>query len=255
LRRFRTAPANRSQTTRQFVIAINLFSVKEIVFTQKLNRKRGRPAKTQRLAYRQLSNYLIIVGLLGISFFCFQTLKAKALVPIKTFTQQAPLMTKPAAAVPVSYKSLPRSVPAYISIPSVGIAAPIITVGQDAAGGVQMPPLFDWSTGWYKYSPTPGEIGPSVIVGHVDNYKNISVFWRLRYVQKGDTIDITRTDGSIAHFVVTALQQFDQNNFPTQQVYGNTPDASLRLITCGGTFNNQTESYTQNTVVFASLIT
>jgi hypothetical protein len=43
-----------------------------------------------------------------------------------------------------------------------------------------------WDIGtaaWYKYSPTPGEIGPSVIVGHLDgaNYANMAgIFYRLR---------------------------------------------------------------------------
>jgi sortase (surface protein transpeptidase) len=120
---------------------------------------------------------------------------------------------------------------------------------------METPNVLDYVTGWYKYSPTPGELGPAIIVGHVDSYKGISVFWRLRELVPGDTIDITRADGSVAKFQVNSLQQFDQTNFPTQAIYGDINYAGLRLITCGGTFNRKTGHYDHNMVVFASLAT
>jgi len=121
-------------------------------------------------------------------------------------------------------------------------------------GSLATPPVLDYITGWYDKSPTPGEIGPSIIDGHVDNYETISVFWRLRELKANDEVDVTRTDGSVAKFKVTALQSFDQANFPTKEVYGNINYAGLRLITCGGTFSTVTGHYDHNTVVFASLI-
>ena len=182
-------------------------------------------------------------------FFTIQALKARALEPAKQFN-----ISTHSQGTNV-YQSFPASIPTSISIPSQNISANIIPVGQTEDGSIQMPPLFDWTTGWYQDSPMPGQIGPSIIVGHVDNYKNISVFWRLRYVQPGDMINITRQDGRTIYFKVAALEQFDQASFPTSKVYGNIPNAGLRLITCGGSFNNSTASYTQDTVVFANLVT
>lgn len=189
------------------------------------------------------------MGLAGSIYFGLQTQKVKRLEPAKTFATPVKIL---AAAKP---KFLPRSEPTHITIPSVGIDTGVISVGQDASGGIQMPPLFDMTTGWYNLSPTPGEKGPAIIVGHVDTYKGISVFWRLREVQPGDMVEIARADGKVAKFKVEALKQFEQSNFPTSEVYGNIDHAGLRLITCGGAFDHSSGQYTQNTVVYASLIT
>jgi sortase (surface protein transpeptidase) len=194
---------------------------------------------------------LVTLGLVGTLFFALQVMNVKALEPTKTFGLSA--LAKYDSRLRV-YPSLKGSVPTYISIPAQNINAPVITVGKASDGSIQMPPVLQWTTGWYQYSPTPGQIGPSIIVGHVDNYKNISVFWRLRYLVAGNLINITRADGSTAVFKVTALQQFPQNTFPSAEVYGNIPNAGLRLITCGGTFSTATESYDQNTVVYATFV-
>lgn len=170
--------------------------------------------------------------------------------PVQTFAAAPP---KP-APVPVKPKGLSRSEPTNLRVSSVGINVDLISVGQKADGSMEVPPLFEPVAGWYKFSPTPGEIGPSVIAGHVDTHKGPSVFWRLREVKSGDVIEITRADGQTVKFKVEALKQFDQANFPTEEVYGNIKHAGLRLITCGGTFNKQTGRYTENTVVYAALI-
>lgn len=193
-----------------------------------------------------LSLVLIVVGLIGVGVFGLQIYKGQALRPAKTYASIAPVVIH-------ANQFLPRSEPIHISVPSVGIDTKIISVGLDSSGSIEMPPLFDWSAGWYKYSPTPGQLGPSIIVGHVDTYKGVSVFWRLRDIKEGDLVYISRADGKTAKFKVQALKVFDQQDFPTQEIYGNLDYSGLRLITCGGAFNKQTESYTQNTVVYATL--
>ena len=55
-------------------------------------------------------------------------------------------------------------------------------------------------------------------------------------------------------FRVTAVQKYLKDRFPTDQVYGPTPDAELRLITCGGTFDYATGHYLSNTVVYATQV-
>jgi sortase (surface protein transpeptidase) len=180
-----------------------------------------------------------------------QTVANQPLRPVAASTAPPPAKTATAATPHV----LPRSEPKSISIPSVGIEADAISVGQLADGSMETPPLFDWTVGWYRLGPTPGELGPAVIVGHVDTYKGPSVFWRLRELQPGDLVNITRADGSVATFKVTSLGQYSQNDFPTQAVYGNIDHAGLRLITCGGAFDQQTLHYTENTVVYADLVT
>ena len=50
---------------------------------------------------------------------------------------------------------------------------------------------------------------------------------------------------------VTTVVQADKDAFPTTAVYGDTRDAQLRLITCGGPYDRTVGSYVDNTVVFA----
>jgi len=219
---------------------------------ERYNLRRGRPRK-HRAARRwqaAFSTLLIVAGLAGAVAFGLNiqsTNKHKRLEPTKTFS------TAPATQ-PTKSPYLAHSEPTHLTIDSVGIDVDVTPVGKAADDTIEMPPLFDWVTGWYKYSPTPGEKGPAIIVGHVDTYKGISVFWKLRDVQPGDTISVARADGSVVKFKVEALKQFEQADFPTDEVYGNIDHAGLRLITCGGSFDRGTESYTQNTVVFASMV-
>lgn len=249
LRRFRTSKSRRSKQYKQLVLPLPFGPAKELAVRMKRTpRPRKRRTSLQKVLEYQitLSIVMVLLGVTGAVYFGLQVYAGHKVEPAKTFSSTTP--------VPLAAKALPASTPTHITAPSVGIDASVMSVGRDSEGSIEMPPLFDWTTGWYKYSPTPGQVGPSVIVGHVDTYKGISVFWHLRELQRGDIINVTRADGRTVKFKVTALKQFDQNNFPTKEVYGNIKYPGLRLITCGGSFNKQTESYTQNTVVYAFMV-
>src|SRR5438309_2247861 len=130
---------------------------------------------------------LVAIGLAGATYFGNQTFSVKKLEPTATYATAAPVVHHEAKPT-----VLPRSEPTHVSVPSVGIDVDTTPVGLDSDGTIQMPPLFSWLTGWYNKSPTPGELGPAIIVGHVDTYKGISVFWHLREVKPGDTILVNR---------------------------------------------------------------
>jgi len=106
---------------------------------------------------------------------------------------------------------------------------------------------------WYKYSATPGQIGASVIEGHLDSYQGPAVFFRLGALRPGDSVDVTLADGITAVFRVTGVRRYPKSNFPAKTIYGATDYAALRLITCGGAFDYATGHYLSSTVVFASL--
>ena len=132
-------------------------------------------------------------------------------------------------------------------------------VGLNPDGTIQVPPLNDPpltnEAAWYKYSPTPGQPGPSVIEGHVDSAEaGPSVFYRLGALKPGDLVDVTLADRQVAVFKITAVRLYPKSHFPTSTVYGFTSYAALRLITCGGSFDGQSGHYTANVVAFASLV-
>jgi LPXTG-site transpeptidase (sortase) family protein len=151
-------------------------------------------------------------------------------------------------------RPLARSAPVKIRIPRIGVNAPVMKLGRDADGTVQVPPLAAHNlAGWYRYGPSPGQPGPAVILGHVDSTTGISVFYDLKNLHAGDTVDVTLADGTVARFAVDGLQKVAKDAFPTASVYGKSGDPSLRLITCGGPFDQATGHYTDNIIVYAHL--
>jgi hypothetical protein len=155
--------------------------------------------------------------------------------------------------------ALARSLPISISIPVIGVSSRLLYVGLNPDGTIQVPPLDDPpltnEAAWYKYSPTPGQAGPSIIEGHVDSLSaGPSVFFRLGDLKPGDLVDITLADRQVAVFKITGVRLYPKDQFPTSTVYGNTDYAALRLITCGGSFDEQSHHYRSNIVVFASLV-
>jgi hypothetical protein len=153
--------------------------------------------------------------------------------------------------------SLRRSLPVRVDIPAIGVHARLMRLGVNSRGAIQVPPLFTHASeaAWYRYSATPGQIGASVIEGHVDTVRGPSVFFRLGALHPGDRIDVTLADGVTAVFRVTGVRQYRKSHFPGKTIYGTTRYAALHLITCGGPFNYATRNYLDSTVVFASLAT
>jgi sortase (surface protein transpeptidase) len=150
---------------------------------------------------------------------------------------------------------LPAAAPTHVDIPAIGVSSDLLQLGQNPDGTVQVPPLAEDSrAGWYRYSPTPGQLGPAVLLGHVDSAEyGPGVFFRLGGLHPGDTVRVARADHTAATFRVTAVASYLKDDFPTLQVYGNTADAELRLITCGGDFDRSARSYLNNIVVYAVL--
>jgi len=151
---------------------------------------------------------------------------------------------------------LPRSQPVSVDIPAIGVTSKLLHLG-DAPDGTMAVPDLDTSAGeaaWYKYSATPGQIGPSVIEGHVDSYHGPAVFFRLGALRPGDTVDVRLADGTTAIFRVTGVRQYLKSNYPAKDIYGKTNYAALRLITCGGAFDYATGHYLSSIIVYASLI-
>jgi hypothetical protein len=152
--------------------------------------------------------------------------------------------------------SLRRSLPVSVDIPAIGVSSKLLHLGVNSDGTIQVPSLVTQpgQAAWYKYSVTPGQIGASVIEGHVDSYQGPAVFFRLGALRPGDTIDVRLADGVTAIFKVTGVREYLKSHFPAKAIYQATDYAALRLITCGGAFDYTTGHYLSSTVVFASLI-
>ena len=152
--------------------------------------------------------------------------------------------------------SLHRSLPVSVDIPAISVHSRLLHLGVNTNGTIQVPSLHASAdeAAWYKYSATPGQIGASVIIGHVDTYRGPAVFFRLGALRPGDSVYVTLADGITAAFRVTGVREYAKTRFPAKTIYGRAGYAALRLITCGGAFDYSTANYLSSTVVFASLI-
>jgi hypothetical protein len=171
-------------------------------------------------------------------------------VPPPPASVAAPVVESAEPIVP----GMARSVPTKILIKSVWINANIDQVGLAKDGTLETPSYERANNAaWYRFGPSPGETGPAVIVGHVDSKTERAVFFELRRVKPGATIEVSRADGTKALFKVDSVEQFPKSAFPTERVYGPTHKPTLRLVTCGGRYNRATEDYPDNIIVFATL--
>ncbi|MFI5614026.1 class F sortase [Amycolatopsis sp. NPDC051903] len=157
------------------------------------------------------------------------------------------------ASVPVT-KPFKGLRPTEVSIPKIGAKSSLISVAVNLQGKISVPSVkTPMQAAWYRLSPVPGEVGPAVVLGHVDGDKKPGIFYRLKDLAPGDEVDIDRSDGKKLKFTVARVTQVPKDQFPEDAVYGNSSKPELRLITCGGVFDHAEHSYVDNIVVYADL--
>lgn len=199
---------------------------------------------------------LIVIGVLGIITISLATIRLRSPpTPVHqpaTTEQITPQSTE--KEQPAQPFTMSASDPTRLRITDINVDTSFVQLEQHDDGTMQVPKSPEVA-GWYRLGPTPGELGPAIIVGHVDSSRGPAIFWRISQLELGQKIEVDRTDGSTAIFAVSQVSIFDQNYFPTEEVYGNIDYAGLRIITCGGQYIRDIERYTHNVVVFASLVT
>jgi hypothetical protein len=156
---------------------------------------------------------------------------------------------------PRAFPVLDPSQPKRLTIRSIKVEAPVLRVGLAKDGSVDVPPLKRHNeAGWFGQGPTPGQFGPALIVGHADTSSGPSVFHHLGKLKPGQKIEVLRQDDSVAIFQINSVEHFSKEKLPIKRVYGDYSRPSLRLMTCGGKWLGGRQGYSDNVVVFASLV-
>lgn len=183
------------------------------------------------------------------------TTSSQAPSPRAVPTPPEPTATDTPDAVDVGDAAPPMgaATPVRLQIPVIGVDSDLMGLALQTDGTLEVPPT-GFPAGWYTGAPTPGELGPAIIAGHVDWGGEPGVFFDLQDLAPGDEITVTRQDGSTALFRVDRVERFTKDQFPTELVYADLDHAGLRLITCGGDFDRGARSYEDNLVVFARLV-
>ncbi|MCH7230660.1 class F sortase [Glycomyces sp. L485] len=149
---------------------------------------------------------------------------------------------------------LDRSEPTRVDAEAVGMHAPLVDLGMSRGGEFEVPPLGrPHVAGWFEHGATPGEFGPTVLLGHLDTEASgPAVFYALRFLAEGDRVELAREDGIVVSYEVTRTEAYSKNALPYEEVFGIEPEPALRLITCGGRFDRESGDYAENVVVYAT---
>ncbi|MET3422558.1 sortase (surface protein transpeptidase) [Actinoplanes tereljensis] len=128
------------------------------------------------------------------------------------------------------------SMPVRLEIPAIGVSTGVVPIGLRVDHTLDVPPAHgDAPAAWYRKSPSPGEMGSSLIAGHVGAADGApAVFFRLRLLRPGDRIAVRRADHSVARFAVVGVGIYPTGALPTDQAYGPSDQPTLTLLTVGG---------------------
>lgn len=166
----------------------------------------------------------------------------------------------PGAGIPLaidSYRSVRTydavAAPVRLRIPALGISTSLQPLGRNPDGTVAVPTNPDVA-GWFAGGPRPGQPGPAVILGHVDSTDGPAVFFDLARLPRGAAVVVDLADGRSTRFRVVGLVQVPKSRFPTDLVYSPTLQPSLRLVTCGGSFDYAVHHYRDNVIVYADAV-
>ncbi|MGC4787924.1 class F sortase [Micromonospora sp. DT178] len=160
-------------------------------------------------------------------------------------------------SVPVTRGELPggtRTVPPVrLVIPAIGVTATVDAVGiNGATGEFEVPPSVD-RIGWYRHGPgLEARAGSVVVAGHVDSAtQGEGAFFRLRELDRGDTLAATGGDGVRREYRVVAREEYRKTKIPLDRYFARDGKPRLTLITCGGPFDAEARRYRDNIVVTA----
>jgi sortase (surface protein transpeptidase) len=163
-------------------------------------------------------------------------------------TTVAPVVTHRAAVDVLAPR--PVSAPMQLSIPALEVDGPVLPAGVNSENELDVPP--DARTlVWYRHGPSPGEPGSAVIAGHLNWEGMTGLFANLAGTPVGATVTVTYDDGSQRAFTVTSVELVPKPEVSVKGVFARDGDRVLRLVTCGGEFDDSVNSYRSNVVVTA----
>ena len=150
---------------------------------------------------------------------------------------------------------LAASAPTRVTVPSISAESSLVPTGLQENGSLEVPPVSEpMQASWFDQSPTPGEVGPSIVLGHVNGGGQPGIFANLKDVVAGSQVFVDRADGQRAVFEVSRVDTIPKDSFPTDAVYNDTANPQLRLITCGGDYDRSARSYLSNVIVYADFV-
>jgi LPXTG-site transpeptidase (sortase) family protein len=153
-----------------------------------------------------------------------------------------------ASQIPPASSPKPSSLSFSLSIPSIGLQAPIIKVGINKKGEMDVPDGKTNNVGWYKDGTKPGQLGSAVLDAHV-----YAAFKKLKNVRAGDAVYVKNENGENLKFIVEKTEVTPLEEVSASLLFNRTDKARLNLITCAGTYISSRGTYDKRLIVYAVL--
>lgn len=185
------------------------------------------------------------------------TVKTTSTMTTTTTTTTIPSLPRAAIPTPSTFSAqidviAPRDVPVPVRVvmAGLGIDGVVERTGVNDRGELDVPA--DARTlVWYRYGPSPGDPGSAVIAGHLDWKGVLGVFHQLAATSVGTTVTVHYSDGAERSFTVTAVELVDKPAVAVDGTFFRNGASVLRLVTCGGEFDDAVNSYKSNVIVTA----
>jgi hypothetical protein len=137
-------------------------------------------------------------------------------------------------------------------IPKLHVDAPIESLNFRTVSE-EMAPLRWNDVAWYDLGPKPGDMGRSEIWGHLDSTCCPAVFYELKTLRKGDSVEVRYKKGRPLTFRVQWSAEYPNTALPLRFMYGPSRDRGLLLFTCAGIFHYDGTGYDHKLIVYATL--
>ncbi|HCG00910.1 MAG TPA: hypothetical protein DEV93_10255 [Chloroflexi bacterium] len=157
-------------------------------------------------------------------------------------------------AQPISVKYVPAGWPVQLIIPKLRVAAPIEYINMINGKNALHAPFRWQDVAWHFLGPRPGEPGHAAIFGHLDSTCCPAVFYHLKELRAGDTIEVAYPDKRVLRFRVIWLHDYANTALPKPWLFALKGQRGLVLGTCAGDFHRDGTGYDHKLVVYSRLL-
>lgn len=216
-------------------------------------------AKWGRRWWREGRRGLMVSAAIAVIIVALVMIGGQALFAVPGQSPTDPAQGNDAAGAPSTAPSasptelqMEASEPSALKVPSIKVDAPLLQLGQQEGKDLVELPKPATKPGWFEDSATPGEPGVATIVGYIERGADEpGVFARLANLEEDHEIQVSREDGRTAIFSVDKVEYYAEGEMPAEEVYAPTGLPELRIVTCGGTLDENDPR--GNAVVYAHL--
>jgi Sortase domain len=167
--------------------------------------------------------------------------------------------TSPELTVPVVTATLAPSVraaeppaPVRLEYAAIGAVLPVVPTGVTDEGQMEIPQ--DAATaGWYRFGPAPADgEGNTVIAAHAGSVQTPEgPLYGLRQARPGDVVSVEDASGRHHAYRVTAVERLGKDGLDFTPYFARSGPERLVLVTCGGQWLPERQSYADNIIVVA----